>query len=162
MKPSLLPPLCIDAIVKRMASELKAERLYRNLAIKCNAVGLFGAEVYFKHEAKDEAEHFGNLCEFLNDMGATYEVPDTPAVDVSSVERLIAMLNLAYETELELLGFYESLYKECNIDSMVIMQLALTFVEVQRKAVAGYADLIARLNQEGDIYAFDQYMSSLA
>jgi hypothetical protein len=42
------------------------------------------------------------------------------------------------------------------------MQLALTFVEKQRKAVAGYADLIARLNQEGDIYAFDQYMGSLA
>lgn len=162
MKTALIKYEYASEIVNRIAGELKAERMYRNFANLANFAGLFGAEEYFRHEAKDEGKHMAKLCAFLNDAGVSYPVPNTPDVEFPDGARLIDLLRKAYDAEVELYDAYQALCKACGMDDITVHNLCLEFVEIQRQAVAGYADLIARLEQEGDIYAFDLYMKSLA
>ena len=162
MKTALIKYEYASEIVNRIAGELKAERMYRDFANLANFAGLFGAEEYFRHEAKDEGEHMAKLCAFLNDAGVSYPVPNTPDMELPEGARLIDLLRKAYDAEVELYDAYQALCKACGMDDVSVHNLCLEFVEIQRKAVAGYADLIARLEQEGDIYAFDLYMKSLA
>lgn len=162
MKTALIKYEYASEIVNRIAGELKAERMYRDFANLANFAGLFGAEEYFRHEAKDEGEHMGKLCAFLNDAGVSYPVPNTPDMELPEGARLIDLLRKAYEAELELYDSWQALCKACGMDDITVHNLCLQFVEIQRKSVADYSDLIARLEQEGDIYAFDQYMKSLA
>lgn len=162
MKTALIKYEYASEIVNRIAGELKAERMYRNFANLANFAGLSGAEDYFWHEAKYEGKHITKLCLFLNDSGVSYAIPNTPDMELPEGARLIDLLRKAYEAEVELYDSWQALCKACGMDDITVHNLCLQFVEIQRKSVADYSDLIARLEQEGDIYAFDLYMKSLA
>ena len=52
------------------------------------------------------------------------------------------MLKTAFETERKLLTFYSDIY---SAGDPIVQQVILDFIEIQRKAVGDYGDLISRL-----------------
>ena len=129
--------------------EIYASHLYRYLANQMQKLGLFGAQKFFMEESASEMEHYQLHVDFQNDQGAMAGVPAIQAMkdEVSGLEDALA---LAYETELDLLMTYQSVYGKCA-SSPVVQQFLLQFIEIQRKSVGEYADLIARCNiAEGD------------
>jgi hypothetical protein len=115
--------------------------------------GLFGCEKYFLAEAKDENKHFQKLAKFLNDMGVRICMPALEEQD-EDIETIDEMFEKAYEMELNLLEYYESIEEELPTRCENII---LEMVQIQVKSVGEYGDLIARLSITGDdILVFDQ------
>ncbi len=129
-------------------SELYASNLYKHVANRLQKLGYFGAQKFFLAESATELEHYQINVQFQNDVGAVAEVPAIEAMD-EPINSLRDALELGYETELQLYEDYKSWYKQASSDS-VVQQFLLQFLELQRKSVGEYGDLIARLNQAGD------------
>ena len=129
-------------------SELYASNLYKHVANRLQKLGYFGAQKFFLAESATELEHYQINVQFQNDVGAVAEVPAIEAMD-EPINSLRDAIELGYETELQLYEDYKSWYKQASSDS-VVQQFLLQFLELQRKSVGEYGDLIARLNQAGD------------
>lgn len=129
-----------------IASEFYASHLYRHLANHLQRLGYFGAQKFFLGEAADELTHQQKLADFLNDMGS---VANTPAIEAmtEAVTGLADALEAAYDTEVQLLKDY---VKWHGGSDPVTQQFLLQFIEIQRKAVGEYGDLISRLDRCGD------------
>jgi ferritin len=149
----MTPKMVITQDLKNMLddaihSELYASNLYKHVANRLQKLGYFGAQKFFLAESATELEHYQINVQFQNDVGAVAEVPAIEAMD-EPINSLRDALELGYETELQLYEDYKSWYKQASSDS-VVQQFLLQFLELQRKSVGEYGDLIARLNQAGD------------
>lgn len=129
-------------------SELYASNLYKHVANRLQKLGYFGAQKFFLAESATELEHYQLNVQFQNDVGAVAEVPAIEAMD-EPINSLRDAIELGYETELQLYEDYKGWYRQASSDS-VVQQFLLQFLELQRKSVGEYGDLIARLNQAGD------------
>lgn len=149
----LLKPEEIELFNQAGHFEKLAAQTYEHLANIARMKGLFGCEKFFLAEAKDENKHFQKLAKFLNDMGVRICMPALEEQD-EDVETIDEMFEKAYEMELNLLEYYESVEEEV---SSRCENIILDMIEVQVKAVGEYGDLIARLSITGDdILVFDQ------
>lgn len=128
----------IDAAI---LEELKASMFYRNLANQCQRIGYFGAASYFSGEAGDELEHYQKHVNYLNDMGSIATIPAIPSMNLK-VQSLEAALQASYNIEVALADKYEEWYKAC---CPMTQQHLLFFLEIQRKSIGEYGDLLSRV-----------------
>lgn len=149
----MTPKMVISSGLKIMLddaihSELYASNLYKHVANRLQKLGFFGAQKFFLAESASELEHYQTHVQFQNDVGAVAEVPAIEAMD-EPINSLRDALELGYDTELQLYEDYKKWYSQAASD-VVVQQFLLQFLELQRKSVGEYGDLIARLNQAGD------------
>ena len=135
-----------SSINAAIASELYASHLYRHIANHMQRLGYFGAQKFFQAEASHEVEHSQMLVDYLNDMGVVASMPMVDAI-TEDIASLADALEAAYDTEAQLLKDY---VKWHGGSDLVTQQFLLQFIEIQRKAVGEFGDLISRLDRCGD------------
>lgn len=146
------PKMIISAECKNMLDdaiylEMSQSQLWKHIANHMQRAGFFGAQAYFLKESAEELEHYQMHVDFQNDVGAVAKVPELDA-QKGEFNTLNAAIEKAYNTELEVYQDYKRFYdKE---DDSVVKQFLLQFLEIQRKAVGAYGDLLARLEIAGD------------
>lgn len=145
---------------KSLASELYASNLYKHIANQLQRLGYFGAQSYYLKESAEELTHYQKLVDYCNDMGWVAPVPSVPKMS-DKISNLMDALEVSYETELELMKHYEKFYKEAEdkYSDCVTSSFLIEFMQIQRKSVGEYGDLITKLNLKGDVYEFDKYLS---
>lgn len=136
------------AINSAVHAELYASNLYKHVANQLQRLGYFGAQKFFLNESNDELAHYQIHVDFLNDMGTVAKVPSIEAM-TDSIKSLRDALELAYDTELGLSKEYATWYRQASDDPLTQQHL-LQFLEIQRKSVGEYGDLIARLDRAND------------
>lgn len=162
MKKSILKPASEKILDKGVERELYASNLYKAMANFCQMVGLFGAQAYFKNESAEELEHYQKLVDYANDMGYLIEVPTVKAVE-DMPNSLSQCLSMAYDFEKALMMQYQKSYEEAEeAGDCITASFLIEFMQIQRMAVGGYGDLIARLElAPNDLLEFDEYMGEL-
>jgi len=143
---SLLSKTDADVLAKAIESELYASHLYRHIANQLQRLGYFGAQKHFLSESSDETSHYQRIAEFMNDRGDVAKLPQIPAMS-EPITSLRDAIEAAYDTELQLCDDYEAGYKRCT--SVITQQFLLQYLEIQRKSVGEYGDLISRLDRAG-------------
>lgn len=146
------PQMIISAGCKSMLNdaiylEMSQSQLWKHIANHMQRVGYFGAQAYFLKESAEELEHYQLIADFLNDVGCVATVPELER-HTESYETLSAALEKAYSTELEVYNDYKRFYT--REDDAAVKQFLLQFLEIQRKAVGAYGDLLSRLELAGD------------
>ena len=66
--------------------------------------------------------------------------------------------------ELDVYNQYKDLYKKAEEQDCVVAQFLLQFIEIQRKAVGQYGDLLAKYKiaeETKEILEFDQHINDL-
>lgn len=153
-----LSPEIEGVLAEAVHAELFASHLYKHVANQLQRLGYFGAQKFFLSESQDELEHYQRHVDYVNDRGGVAAVPALADV-VDTVASLRDALELAYDTELTLQGQYAEWYGQVDV---ITQQHLLQFLEIQRKAVGEYGDLLARLDRvEGDacgVLLIDQEM----
>jgi ferritin len=144
----MLPKMIISADCKKMLdeavhSELYASNLYKHIANQLQRLGYFGASKFFLNESADELKHYQLHVEFQNDVGTVAKVPMVEAMN-ETIETFSDAIETGYETELELLTNYQSWYLEAA-DDPIVQQFLLQFLEIQRRSVGEYGDLLSRI-----------------
>ena len=144
----MLPKMIISAECKKMLdeaihSELYASNLYKHIANQLQRLGYFGASKFFLNESADELKHYQLHVEFLNDVGTVAKVPMIEAMN-ETIETFSDAIETGYETELELLNNYQEWYRDTAEDP-VVQQFLLQFLEIQRRSVGEYGDLLSRI-----------------
>jgi ferritin len=158
MKAEIISSELAVKLNQALQKEMYASHLYRHFAIKCQFMGYFGTQSFFLSESEDEMTHFNKLVDFLNDVGYEAITPSVPEM-TENPTALMDMLKTAFETEKKLLTFYSDIYMAGD---PIVQQVILDFIEIQRKAVGEYGDLISRLEIVKDdtcgLIIFDQEM----
>jgi ferritin len=161
---SLLKPEVKVLLNKSIASELYASNLYKHLAAQMQRAGYFGTQKFFEKESADELNHYYILRDYLNDMGDMADMPQVDAImDVAL--GIGSALQIAYDTERTLLFQYQEIYEsvEDDMSDCITAQFLLQFLEIQRKAVGEFGDLISRFEKNpSDVFLFDTFMGKLA
>lgn len=159
MVTSLLKPEIKAWLDKSIASELYASNLYKHIANQLQRLGLFGAQKYYLKESAEELTNYQRLVDFVNDMGSVAEVPAVQKM-TDKISSLMDALEISYETELELMRQYQEFYEKAEDDygDCVTATFIIEFLQIQRKSVGEYGDLISKLALKGDIYEFDEEM----
>lgn len=159
---SLLKPEVKGWFTEAGHAELYASHLYQYLGNQMQRLGLFGAQEYFHHESLEERKHYQKLADFQNDLGDMAEVPSLEAI-VLPVNSLMEALIISYNTEKDLMYQYVEFYKKAeDVEDCITSTFLIEFMQIQRKSVGEYGDLISRLNRMGDIYEMDKFMKKLA
>ncbi len=143
---SLLDPKTEQMLNAAIEAELYASNLYKHIANHLQRLGYFGAQKFFLAEAGHELEHYQTLVDYIDDRGAVAKMPAVPAIN-EACGGLRDALEIAFETELQLERDYVKWYKACECE--VTRQFLLQFLEIQRKSVGEFGDLIARLDRCG-------------
>lgn len=155
-----LTPNVENILNDAVRAELFASHLYKHVANQLQRLGYFGAQKFFASESADELEHYQRHVDYINDRGSVAETPPLPRAS-ETIESLRDALQLAYDTELGLQNDYAIWYTESDV---ITQQHLLQFLEIQRKSVGEYGDLIARLDRvEGDacgVLLIDQEMGN--
>jgi len=149
MRKKLLDQSCVGKFEQAIKYELYHAQLYRHLASQMQGVGYFGAQKKFLSEIPEENGHAQNHIDFLNDMGITVGMPKTDAIS-NKVTTLKNALTEAMEAEYDLLEYYKELAKTEGMEYPEILQHLLPYVEIQRKTVGEYGDLLARVELAKD------------
>ena len=159
---SLLKPEVKKWFDKSAKSELFAHNLYQHLANQCQRIGLFGMQKYFLHESREEMSHFQKLSDYVNDMGDVLEVPEVSKI-LANVKSVSDALDAAYKAELDLMKQYQTFYEEAEeAGDCITSTFLIEFMQLQRKAVGEFADLIARFElNKTDVLEFDEYVGEL-
>ena len=159
MVKSLLNNEIKSLLEKALASELYVSNLYKHIANQLQRLGYFGAQSYFLKESADELSHYQKLSDYCNDMGWVAPVPAVPKMS-DKISNISDALEISYEAELDLLNQYKKFYEEAEdkYDDCITATFIIEFLQIQRKSVGEYGDLIAKLNLNGDIYEFDEEM----
>lgn len=162
MVKSLLKPEIKRLFDKAAASELYASHLYQFVANNYQRLGFFGAQKFFLGESKEELEHYQKLSDFVNDMGDMLGVPEVEKISVS-VKTLMDGLIVAYKIENTLLNQYVQFYEQAEEQfDCVTSTYLIEFIQIQRKAVGQYGDLISKLERNpDDVFEFDEYLGTL-
>jgi len=134
------------ALNEAVHAELYASHLYKHVANQMQRAGFFGAQKWFLKESADELVHYQRHADFLNDMGSVAVPPDIEG-HTNTISTLRAALQLAYDTEYQLMLDYSKWYAGA---SPVVAQFLLQFLEIQRSSVGEYGDWLARLYLAGD------------
>lgn len=127
-------------------AELFASHLYKHVANHLQRLGYFGAQKFFLAESADELTHYQRHVDYINDRGAVAMTPALPNVD-DKIDTLRTALELAYDTEMSLQNNYAEWY---GMSDVITQQHLLQFIEIQRKSVGEYGDLLARMDRVGD------------
>lgn len=158
---SLLTPFDKELLNEAAEHELYASNFYKYVAACMQRAGLFGTQKFFEKESADEITHYYQLRDFVNDMGCEIE---TPGIDkpkpLKDDDCLKCVLEAAYQLELELYGFYTKFYTTAK--SPAVQVALIDFVNIQRKAVGEYGDLLARYSKATDMLIFDKELGKLA
>jgi ferritin len=162
---SLLKKETKASLIKAIGHELYAHNLYRSLAAQMQAIGFFGTQKYFNSEAESELGHYQILVDYINDRGDVAEIPLVEA-QKDKAKGLLDAFEIVYETEKSLLDFYVQFYEsaEDKMKDCVTSQFLLQFIEIQRKAVGHYGDLLAKYKiaeETKEILEFDEHISYL-
>jgi ferritin len=158
---SLLSASMKKGLQDAVEAELYQSNLWKHIANRLQRAGLFGGQKYFLAESADELVHYQKFADFINDMGDCASIPkiDSPA---DKIEDLGDALDVAYTTELDVYNQYKDFYDKAIKEDSVVAQFLLKFIEIQRKAVGDYGDLLARYKiaeQTKEILEFDKYLS---
>lgn len=143
--------------------ELQQSNLWKSLANQMQKLGFFGSQKYFLAESAEELTHYQMHVEFMNDMGDCAELPKIEAI-ADKVNNIGDALEIGYEIELDVYNQYKDFYEKAADDDVVVAQYLLQFLEIQRKAVGHYGDLLAKYkvaNETKEILEFDQHISDI-
>jgi ferritin len=127
---------------KAVHSELYASHLYKHVSNQMQRLGFFGTQKFFAGESADELTHYQRIADYMNDRGTTAKVPALEAC-TETVGGIVDAIELGYETELQLMNDYQDWYR--GITCVITQQFLLQFLEIQRKSVGEYGDLLTRL-----------------
>lgn len=159
---SLLSANMMKWLQKSVESEIYASHLYSHMANYMQREGYFGTQEYFQGESKEELTHYQKLVDFTNDMGGVISVPKIDAI-TETPKTIGDCLDIAYETELDLLKQYQEFYELAEDDDCAISIFLQEFINIQRKSVGQYGDFKARYEKcgkdESAILNFDKWIS---
>lgn len=136
-----------ELVVNAMENELRASLSYRKLSATMKRMGYFGAAAFFDKESRNELEHYVKWEDFANDCGFLALGLDHEDV-VSTPGTLREAVQSAFDMERDLLSFYCSGLEET--ENHVLNPILLKFIDVQRKAVGEYGDLLSTLDRAKD------------
>lgn len=141
---SLLKKEDAGLLNKAVQLELRASNTYKYFGTCAQKMGYFGAQAYFQEESQEELKHWQILADFFNDRGQEADMPSVPAIDYeeSGVKDLF---DEALNIEMELEEFYQDFYNKSS--DVTVKQFLLQFIEIQRKSIGEYLDLIATLER---------------
>ena len=160
---SLLSPAMKKGMQDAVYAELYQSNLWKSLANQLQRLGLFGSQKYFLAESAEELTHYQMHVEFMNDMGDCAELPKIDAIK-DKVTDIGDALEIGYNTELDVYNQYKDFYQQAEDEDVSVAQYILQFIEIQRKAVGHYGDLLAKYRiaeQTKEILEFDQHISEL-
>lgn len=160
---SLLSPEMKKGMQDAIYMELYQSNLWKSLANQLQRLGLFGSQRYFLAESAEELTHYQMHVEFMNDMGDCAELPKIDAIK-DKVTDIGDALEIGYNTELDFYKQYKDFYQQAEDEDVSVAQYILQFIEIQRKAVGHYGDLLAKYKiaeQTKEILEFDQHISEL-
>jgi len=159
---SLLSKEIFSMLQEAGGLEMKANFLYQHLANNMQRLGFDGMQKYFIAESKDEHEHYQKLVDFVNDMGGVLPVPSVD-VKFNSPSSISDALQMSYDAELNLMKKYVDFYDLAEEEGdCVTATFLIEFMQIQRKSVGEYGDLITRLEQnKSDVFEFDEYVGGL-
>lgn len=161
MVKSLLSKDMKQALQEALYLELYQSNLWKSLANQMQRSGFFGTQKYFLAESAEELTHYQMHVDFLNDMGDCADVPAIEAIK-DKVKTIGDALELGYETELEVYNKYKEIYEKAEEGDCVVAQFLLQFLEIQRKAVGHYGDLLAKYEvaeATKEILEFDEHIN---
>lgn len=161
MKTSILKPEAKNGLNLSLKSEYTTSHTYTQLANYMQRLGLFGFEKFFRSESEDELKHAKILIDYANDMGDVLNVPTIEAIQEFPQDGGEA-LDIAYQMELNLMNQYGKIYSDIEENDPVTAQFLLQFLEIQRKSVGEYGDLIAKYDiakRTNEILLFDEQLA---
>ena len=160
---SLLSPSMKKGMQEAVYIELYQSNLWKSLANQLQRLGYFGSQKYFLAESAEELTHYQMIVEFMNDMGDCADVPKIDAI-TDKINTLGDSLEIGYETELEVYNQYKDFYEKAQKEDVSVAQYLLQFVEIQRKAVGHYGDLLAKYKvaeATKELLEFDQHIQDV-
>ena len=160
---SLLSPAMKKGMQDAVYIELYQSNLWKSLANQLQKLGLFGSQKYFLAESAEELTHYQMHVEFMNDMGDCADLPKIDAV-TDKVTDIGDALEIGYNTELDVYNQYKDFYEKAQDEDVSVAQYVLQFIEIQRKAVGHYGDLLAKYKiaeETKEILEFDEHISDL-
>jgi ferritin len=144
-------------------TELYQSNLWKSLANQLQKIGYFGTQKYFLAESAEELTHYQMHVEFMNDMGDCADLPKIDAI-TDKVTDIGDALEIGYNTEVDVYNQYKDFYKEAEDEDVSVAQYILQFIEIQRKAVGHYGDLLAKYKiaeATKELLEFDQHINDL-
>jgi ferritin len=163
MLKSLLSKDMKEGLQDAVQVELQQSSLWKSFANQMQRLGYFGSQKYFLAESAEELTHYQMHVEFMNDMGDCADLPKIDAVN-DKVKTIGDALEIGYEIELDVYNQYKDFYEKAASEDVVVAQYLLQFLEIQRKAVGHYGDLLAKYKvaeETKEILEFDQHINDL-
>lgn len=163
MLKSLLSEDMKEGMQDAIQVELQQSNLWKSLANQMQRLGFFGTQKYFLAESAEELTHYQMHVEFMNDMGDCADLPNIDAVK-DKVKTIGDALEIGYEIEVDVYNQYKDFYKKAEDEDVVVAQYLLQFLEIQRKAVGHYGDLLAKYKvaeETKEILEFDEHINDL-
>jgi len=163
MLKSLLSKDMKESMQDAVQVELQQASLWKSLANQMQRLGYFGSQKYFLAESAEELSHYQMHVEFMNDMGDCADLPKIDAIN-DKVKTIGDALEIGYEIELDVYNQYKEFYEKSTSEDVVVAQYLLQFLEIQRKAVGHYGDLLAKYKvaeETKEILEFDQHINDL-
>ena len=163
MLKSLLSKDMKEGLQDAVQVELQQSSLWKSFANQMQRLGYFGSQKYFLAESAEELTHYQMHVEFINDMGDCADLPKIDAVN-DKVKTIGDALEIGYEIELDVYNQYKDFYEKAASEDVVVAQYLLQFLEIQRKAVGHYGDLLAKYKvaeETKEILEFDQHINDL-
>jgi ferritin len=160
---SLLSPSMRKGLQDAVYTELYQSNLWKSLANQLQRLGYFGSQKYFLAESAEELTHYQVHVEFMNDMGDCADLPKIDAI-ADKVTDIGDALEIGYNTELDVYNQYKDFYKKAEDEDVSVAQYLLQFIEIQRKAVGQYGDLLAKYKvaeSTKELLEFDQHINDL-
>ena len=148
MKKPILKKADQDVVQSLSGEELYANRHYMYAASCSQKQQLLGFQKFYEEEAQDELRHWTMLRDLANDYGFELEMFSTKAVEFES-DKPQDVLSISYDLEFGLLEKYEKAYEQ--VDSISLKIDLQKFIEIQRKSVGQFADLIAEIESQGEV-----------
>jgi ferritin len=160
---SLLSPSMKKGMQEAVYIELYQSNLWKSLANQLQKLGYFGSQKYFLAESAEELTHYQMHVEFMNDMGDCADLPKIDAV-TDKVKDIGDALEVGYNIEMDVYKQYKDFYKKAEDEDVSVAQYLLQFVEIQRKAVGHYGDLLAKYKiaeATKELLEFDQHIQDI-
>ena len=160
---SLLSPSMKKGMQEAVYIELYQSNLWKSLANQLQKLGYFGSQKYFLAESAEELTHYQMHVYFMNDMGDCADLPKIDAV-TDKVTDIGGALEVGYNIEMDVYKQYKDFYKKAEDEDVSVAQYLLQFVEIQRKAVGHYGDLLAKYKiaeATKELLEFDQHIQDV-
>jgi ferritin len=160
---SLLSPSMKKGLQDAVYTELYQSNLWKSLANQLQRIGYFGSQKYFLAESAEELTHYQMHVEFMNDMGDCADLPKIDAI-TDKVTDIGDALEIGYNTEVDVYKQYKDFYEKAQDEDVSVAQYILQFIEIQRKAVGHYGDLLAKYKiaeATKELLEFDQHINDL-